>query len=104
MRLPRQRNAPKPTSGRTGDVPRWLPRLALQAHSRAPCRTRNWQGSKVFAAGTNPSAPAWMGMDHAEKQNSEPAQEQPHDEARKIVEEYANSLREFIRKLRRHFN
>jgi hypothetical protein len=43
-------------------------------------------------------------MDHAEKRNREPAQEPPQDEARKIVEEYANSLREFIRKLRRHFN
>ena len=79
-------------------------RLALRSHFRAPNRTRNWREIELFAAGTNPSSPACESTEQTEKRNREPAHEPPQDEARKIVEEYADSLRESIRKLRRHFN
>jgi signal transduction histidine kinase len=43
-------NGPKPTKVWTGYAPPLLPRLALRSHSRAPCRTRNWQGINLVAA------------------------------------------------------
>ena len=43
-------------------------------------------------------------MHNDEHKRSEPAKERRDDEARKVIEEYASSLREFIEKLRRRMN
>jgi hypothetical protein len=43
-------------------------------------------------------------MPKYEHEKSERVQQTRDDEARKVIEEYASSLREFIERLRKHWN
>ena len=72
----------------------WYPRTNYP--SLKPIRSRRVRGRH--------NGDAVQPMPKYEHEKSERVQQTRDDEARKVIEEYASSLREFIERLRKHWN